>query len=125
MGYLKIRRLVVTSGYSVRKTVATIHGRCNGRAFRELTQFLLGEKPIYERALTEFSILSFLFSYRYLTANVAEDPALCAVFLTLISVILIVVSLPFSLFFCVKVSQSLLFSMEHENVVMHKKIAVN
>lgn len=41
---------------------------------------------------------------KMLTANVAEDPALCAVFLTVISVILIAVSLPFSLFFCVKVS---------------------
>lgn len=48
------------------------------------------------------------------TANVAEDPALCAVFLTIISVMLIVVSLPFSLFFCVKViTPMLLLKLHH------------
>ncbi|KAI1289687.1 Mechanosensory protein 2 [Halotydeus destructor] len=36
-------------------------------------------------------------------ADVAEDPALCAVLLTMLSVILLMVSLPFSLFFCVKI----------------------
>lgn len=40
------------------------------------------------------------------TVNVVEDPALCAVVLTLISGIIIVASLPFSLFFCIKVSST-------------------
>ncbi|RWS05471.1 Mechanosensory protein 2-like protein, partial [Dinothrombium tinctorium] len=34
--------------------------------------------------------------------NIVEDPALCAVLLTVISLLLIIISLPFSLFFCIK-----------------------
>ncbi|RWS30000.1 Mechanosensory protein 2-like protein, partial [Leptotrombidium deliense] len=48
------------------------------------------------------------------TANVVEDPALCAILLTCISVILIFISLPFSLFFCIKVVQ------EYERAVIFR-----
>ena len=48
--------------------------------------------------------LSLFLSHSFPTVNVVEDPALCAVVLTLISGIIIVASLPFSLFFCIKVS---------------------
>ena len=61
------------------------------------------------------------FSWTY-AVNVTEDPALCAVFLTIISVILIVVSLPFSLFFCVKVRTFfLLVSAKNEKMKERKK----
>lgn len=53
------------------------------------------------------TLVSWMYKHGWTTTvNVTEDPALCAVFLTIISVILIVVSLPFSLFFCVKVRKN-------------------
>ena len=47
-------------------------------------------------------------------AGLVEDPALCAIALTLISVMIIIVSLPFSLFFCIKVVQ------EYERAVIFR-----
>ena len=43
------------------------------------------------------------FSHSLTATSLVEDPAFCAIALTLISVAIIVVSLPFSLFFCIKV----------------------
>ncbi|XP_015788185.1 band 7 protein AGAP004871 [Tetranychus urticae] len=48
------------------------------------------------------------------STNVIEDPAYCAYSLKLISVILIITSLPFSLFFCIKVVQ------EYERAVIFR-----
>ena len=47
-------------------------------------------------------------------AGLVEDPAFCAIALTLISVMIIIVSLPFSLFFCIKVVQ------EYERAVIFR-----
>ena len=47
---------------------------------------------------THFGYFLFLFS-----DTIGNDPGFCALLLTVISVILIVITLPLSLFFCVKV----------------------
>ncbi|RWS28337.1 band 7 protein-like isoform X2 [Leptotrombidium deliense] len=54
------------------------------------------------------------FVFECFTANIGEDPGLCAFLLTIISVILIIVTLPFSLFFCIKVVQ------EYERAVIFR-----
>lgn len=45
----------------------------------------------------------------FYSATVGENPGICAFFLTLVSVIIIVLTMPFSFFFCIKVSDLMWF----------------
>ena len=45
----------------------------------------------------------FMYICKTAAANIVENPAFCQIALTLLSVVIIACTLPFSLFFCIKV----------------------